>query len=474
MTFSQFLSILRARWKLSAAVFLTTVLTAVVLSLVLPKKYTATASVVVDVKPDPISGIALGGMMNPAIMATQVDILNSDRVARRVIQNLRLDQNPQVRAQWQEETKGQGTIEDWLGDLFQKHLDVKPSRESNVITVGYQAPDPDFAAALANAFVQAYIDTAIELKVQPARQYSTFFDQQAKDARAALEAAQTKLSEYQQAHGIVGSDERLDVETARLNDLSAQLVQLQAIAAESNSRNAQAAGQGDRLAEAMSNPVVSNLRVSLSQAEANLQELNTRLGANNPQVVQARANIAELRAKLDAETKRVAGSVGVTANINASRVAQVRAELDAQRDKVLKLKAGRDDMAVLQRDVDNAQKAYDAIAARQAQTSLESQSQQANVNLLSPATAPLKPSSPKLMLNTLVAIFLGGLLAVGSALVRELMDRRVRGPQDLVEALGLPILGVMPQPAIAGKRGAKPSLMASRIISGRLPGPQKD
>lgn len=474
MTFTQFLNILRARWKLSAAVFLITVLTAVVLSLVLPKKYTATASVVVDVKPDPISGIALGGMMNPAIMATQVDILSSDRVAKRVIQNLRLDQNPQVRAQWQEATQGQGSVEDWLSDVFQKSLDVKPSRESNVITVGYQAPDPDFAAGLANAFVQAYIDTAIELKVQPARQYSSFFEQQAKDVRAALEDAQTKLSEYQQAHSIVGNDERLDVETARLNDLSAQLVQLQAIAAESNSRNAQAAGQSDRLAEAMANPVVSNLRVTLSQAEANLQELNTRLGANNPQVVQARANIAELRAKLDVETKRVAGSVGVTANINASRVAQVKAELEAQRDKVLKLKAGRDDMAVLQRDVDNAQKAYDAIAARQAQTSLESQSQQANVNLLSPATAPLKPSSPKLLLNTLVAIFLGGLLAVGSALVRELMDRRVRGPQDLVEALGLPILGVMPQPAIAGKRGAKPSLMASRIISGRLPGPQKD
>lgn len=474
MTLSQFLCILRARWKLSAAVFSVTVLTSVVVSLVLPKKYTAAASVVVDIKPDPISGIALGGMMNPAIMATQVDILNSDRVARRVIQNLKLDQNPQVRAQWLAATNGQGSVGDWLSGAFQKSLDVKPSRESNVITVGYIAPDPEFAAALANAFVQAYIDTAIELKVQPAKQYSAFFDQQAKDARTTLEAAQTRLSEYQQAKGIVGSDERLDVETARLNDLSAQLVQLQAIAAESNSRNAQAAGQSDRLAEALANPVVANLRVSLSQAEANLQELNTRLGANNPQVVQARANIAELRAKLDVETKRVAGSVGVTANINASRVAQVKVELDAQRDKVLKLKAGRDDMAVLQRDVDNAQKAYDAIAARQAQTSLESQSQQANVNLLSPATAPLKPSSPKLLLNTLAAIFLGGLLAVGSALVRELMDRRVRGPQDLVEALGLPILGVMPQPAIAGKRGAKPSLMASRIISGRLPGPKKD
>jgi len=149
-------------------------------------------------------------------------------------------------------------------------------------------------------------------------------------------------------------------------------------------------------------------------------------------------------------------------------VAEVRAQLDAQRIKVLKMKEGRDGMNVLQRDVDNAQKAYDAIVGRFNQTSLESQTQQANVNVLSPASPPMLPSSPKLLLNTLVAIVLGGLLAVGTAMVRELLDRRVRGPQDLVESLGLPMLGVMPKPAV--KRGP-PSLMAQRVISGRLAAP---
>jgi polysaccharide biosynthesis transport protein len=210
--------------------------------------------------------------------------------------------------------------------------------------------------------------------------------------------------------------------------------------------------------------------VDVSRAEASLQELGTRLGANHPQVQQARANITELRARLDAETKRATGSVGVTANINNARVMEVRMQLELQRAKVLKMKEGRDEMSVLQRDVDNAQKAYDAIVARLNQTTLESQNQQSNINVLSPASPPLKPSSPKLLLNTLVAIFLGGLLAVGTALVRELQDRRVRGPQDLVESLGLPMLGVMPKPII--KRGP-PTLMAQRVISGRLAGPRK-
>lgn len=472
MTFTQFFSILRARWKLSVLAFVLTVTAAVLISLMMPKKFTAAASVVIDVKPDPISGMMLGQMMSPAIMATQVDILQSDRVALRVIRNLKLADNPQVRQQWQDATEGKGTIENWLADSFQRQLDVRPSRESNVITVGYQAPDPEFAAALANAFVKAYVDTAVELRVDAAKQYGGFFDQQAKDAREALEATSSKLSEFQRTNGIVGSDERLDVETSRLNELSTQLVMLQAVASDSSSRQVQAAaGRGDRLAESLGNPVISSLSIELSRAEASLQELNSRLGNSHPQVVQARANIGELRARLDTEMKRVTSSVGVTANINNSRLGEVRAQLDAQRVRVLKLKEQRDLMAVLQRDVENAQRAYDAIVARLNQTKVESQTQQSNINVLSQATPPLTPSSPRVLLNIAIAVFVGTLLAVGLALVRELLDRRVRTTTDLVESLGLPVLGVVPKP-IAGRRSAQ-TLMAQRVISGRLAAPGK-
>ncbi|WP_022980363.1 GNVR domain-containing protein, partial [Ideonella sp. B508-1] len=215
----------------------------------------------------------------------------------------------------------------------------------------------------------------------------------------------------------------------------------------------------------------SNLKVELNRAEANLQDLNTRLGPNNPQVIQARASIAELRSRLEAETRRAVGSAAVNANVNAARVAEVKSALEAQRAKVLKMKESRDEMSVLQRDVDNAQQAYDAIVGRMNQSSLESQTQQSNVNILSSAVPPLTQSSPRLGLNIAVALVLGTMLAVASAIVRELMDRRVRGPEDLVAALGLPIVGVMPRPAIRGKKA--PSLMAQRVISGRLAGPAK-
>jgi polysaccharide biosynthesis transport protein len=462
MTFGQFLSILRARWWVVLLVLALTVGTTLVVSLLLPKQYQATASVVVDFKPDPISAAVYGGMPSPAVMATQVDIIGSERVALRVLRSLKLTENPDVRQQWQDETQGQGSIDQWMVRRLQRNLDVQPSRESSVIAVSYKAPDPRFAAGMANAFVQAYIDTSLELRVNPARQYSGFFDQQVKDMREALERAQSKLSSFQREKGIIASDERLDVENARLNELSSQLVALQAVSAESRSRQAQAnSAAGERLQEVLNNPVVGALKADISRGEARLKELNSRLGDNHPQVVETRANLSELRSRLEAETRRVTGGVGVTNTINTQREAVVRAALDAQRAQVLRMKAVRDEGLVLQRDLENAQRSYDAVQARLAQTSLESQTTQSNVNVLSQANPPVQPSSPIVWLNALLGLFLGLLLAVGVALGLEMADRRVRSPEDVGLALGLPVIGLMPKP---GGRQKLPSPMQQRLM----------
>lgn len=470
MTFSQFLSILRARWWVALLVLLLTVATTVGVSLMLPRQYSAAASVVVDFKPDPVSAFAFGGMASPGYMATQVDIIQSERVALRVVRNLKLADNPQVRQQWLDEANGEGNIETWLGTVFQKQMDVVPSRESSVITISYQAPDPRFAAGLANAFAQAYIDTALELRTDPAKQYTSFFETRAQEARDALEKAQTKVSAFQRQAGIIATDERLDIETARLNELSSQLTALQALSAESSSRQTQAQGaQADRLQEVLNNGIVGQLKADINRAEAQLQQLTTRLGDAHPQVQEAKASLKDMRSRLEAETKKVTGGVVVTNTINRQREGEVRASLEAQRTKVLKMKAVRDEGLVLLRDVDNAQRAYDALLQRFTQTALESQTTQSNINLLTQATPPIEPSSPKLLLNTLLAVFLGTLLAVGTALLLELMDRRVRNVDDVVDALGLPVLGIMPKPGSKLRLGASHTALLQQRLMAQLP-----
>ncbi len=466
MSFGQFLSILRARKWAALLVFLLVVATTVLVSLLLPKTYTGTASVVIDAKPDPVTAMINPAAALPSFMATQVDIMTSDRVTLRVIRDLKLLDNPSLRQQWQDEAEGKGVIEQWLVDLLQKKLDVKPSRESNVISISYKSPDPRFAAGLANAFAQAYIATTLELRVDPAQQFKKFFDVQTKDARDAVERAQAKASAFQREKSIIASDERYDVESMRLNELSSQYTQLQAVSAESASRQGQAqGGQGDRLQEVLGSSLIGSMKADLTRNEARLQELNAKFGDSHPQVIEAKANIAEQRSKLDAETRRITSGVGVSNSINKSREGQVRASLEAQRAKVLQMKAVRDEGLVLQREAENAQRVYDNLVARLSQSSLEAQSTQSYANILSTAQPAAEPSSPKMLLNTGLAVFVGLLLAAGTVLLLELTDRRVRDNEDIVAALGLPVLGTLPKPgAKRFSAGKRVSLMQQRVL----------
>lgn len=472
MNLIQFASILRARWLVVVAVFVLTVAATIAVSLVLPPRYVASATVLLDVRPDPLSGILLPDRAVPQVVTTQIDVMKSQRVARKVVRNTKLTDNADVRAQWQDATGGVGSVEQWLVETFQESLEVMPSPESNVVTLSYTAPDPRFAAGLANAFAQAYIETNLELRVDPAKRYTGFFETQLKESREKLEAAQAKLSDFQRKSGIIATDERLDIETARLNELSSQLVALQAVAAESRSRQTQAAGSlADRTQEVLSNPVINQLKTEVSRAEARMKELGSRYGDNHPQVIEARASMQELQARMDAETRRVSGGARVTATINNQRESDVRNALAAQRALVLRMKQVRDEGSVLFRDVESATRTYETLQARFNQTSLESQANQGGAYVLTEAVPPIEAAFPRLGLNIALAVFLGALLAVGAGLLLEMLDRRVRGLSDLADGLGLPVLGIMPVPG--ARSGARHSALMQQRVMGRLMAPNR-
>jgi uncharacterized protein involved in exopolysaccharide biosynthesis len=247
---------------------------------------------------------------------------------------------------------------------------------------------------------------------------------------------------------------------------------LQALAAESSSRQTQAQGaQGDRIQEVLNNGLVLGIKSDISRGEARLQELSTRYGDAHPLVQETKANLGELRAKLESETRKVVSSVGMSNTINRKRESDVQASLNAQRDKVLRLKAVRDEGLVIQRDVENAQRAYDAIQSRYTQTTLESQTKQSNVFLLNEASVPLDAASPRVGLNMLLAVFLGTMAAVAAALGLELFDRHVRDPQDLVSVAGVPVLLVLPN-GLKGQGSAKRlGALAQQRVVGQLPSP---
>lgn len=442
MTFTQFLLALWVRRWIVLGLFLITVGTTAAVTWWLPKQFKASTQVLVDVKsPDPLVGL-LPGVASPSYMATQVEIIQSDRTARRVVEALKLDQSPVVRQNWVNETGGAGDLKAWLTDLLQKRLSVKPSRESSIISIDYRATDPQFAAAIANGFARAYIDVSLELKTQPAREYAAWFDARTKTFREELERAQGRLSDFQRANGILATDERFDVETARLNELSTQLTLVQSQLSDARSRQGAIGRESpENMPEVLQNGVVQALKSDIARSEGRLKDVSSRLGAAHPQVQAQQAELASLRLKLEQEIAKVATTIGTATGVNRQRESEVRAALESQRARVMKLKQQRDELAVLQRDVEAAQRALETVTQRFTMTSLESQSNQTNVSVLVPATAPLVHDTPRMGLNITVSAVAGLLLGALVACGLELGRRRVRSGEDLEVGLGVPVLG---------------------------------
>jgi chain length determinant protein EpsF len=440
MNIQQFFLILRARWLVAFLVLLTTVAVTVLASLWMARQYTATAALILDVKsPDPVSGLILQGMVAPGYMATQIDIINSDRVAKAVVKLLRLDEGTTVRQQWLSATQGKGQLSDWLASLLQHKLEVKPSRESNVIHINYTGIDPEFAAAVANAFAQAYIDVNLDLRQAPARQYASFFNEQTQAAREKLETAQKALSTYQQSNGITSADERVDFETSKLNETSSQLTGVQGMTTDSQSKRSQA--QSDTVAEVMQSPLINGMKADIARMQYRISESSVNLGNNHPQTLRAESELNSLKAQLDAETRKITASIETSYQVGKRREQELQGALSTQKSRVLILNKQRDELNVLRRDIESAQRTFEMVSQRASQTNIESRANHTNIAVLNSAVAPNAPSKPRLLINTLVSIFLGILLGVAVALMLELANRRVRATEDLFDLLKIPMLG---------------------------------
>ncbi|MYM98012.1 chain length determinant protein EpsF [Duganella vulcania] len=444
MNFSQFLLILGARKKIVFFTLLATVLAALTVSLLLPKTYKATSTLLMNYKGvDPLTGLTMPGQLLPGYMATQIDIVSSKKVALMVVDQLKLADNPAVVAQYNDVTGGVGSVRDWLAELLQKKLEIVPSRESSVVDISFKGSDPQFVAAVANAFAEQYQRVSIQLKVEPMKKAALYFDEQTKMLRDNVEKAQSRLSKYQQENGIVSVDNRLDVESNRLNDLSAQLVGAQGQLMEALSRQRMAQGSSGESPDVAANSLIQSLKLGLGNAEAKLSEIAQRLDRNHPQYQSAKAEVDKLRHDLDEQIRIASRSVGNNAQILQQREAAIREALQAQKNKVLELNRTRDEMNVLAKDVESAQRAFDAASQRFSQTKIEGQSEQSDIAVLNPAVPPIEPDGPKVVRNVLLSLFLGVFFGVGLALVVELLNRRVRSDSDLREALDIPVFGVV-------------------------------
>lgn len=446
MLLEQVIPALRARWHVAALVAALVFTTVVALTLALPASYEASAAVVVEMSgTDPIGGQAV---FKPAgavstYTATQADIIRSEEVALGAARSLGLDKDAKWRERWRDDTGGNGEYDAWVAAQLLRGLDVRPARDSNLITLAFSSPDPKWSAAVANAFVRSFIDTTLQMQVQPARRFNAFFSERAKVLRDAVEQARLRLSAYEKEHGLTVGNEP-DVEGGRLAELTSQLVTLQDAAAEAASLRRQAQSASAEMREVRNDPEVTVLTGELARQEGRLADLRAEFGEQHHAVIQQRQSLNDTRRRLNGAIKRTAESLVAPAKVLDSRVAEVKSAIERQRVVVLQRKSQRDAAGALLRDVENAEKAYGAVLTRASETALEgANTTQTSISVLKSATPP-RWTPAALVRNGLVAALLGLLLGCAAALRAEARDRRLRTIADVTHRLRQPLLLMLP------------------------------
>jgi chain length determinant protein EpsF len=447
MDINQFLLALSARRKAFAMVLAITVLAAVVVSLALPKRFVSSTTLLIDGRDEQSMTVErLSPRERAGYMQTQADLIQSGRVAQKVVRDLKLTQRPGVREEFERDTGGVGSIDEWLASQLVKKLRVDTAA-SNIITVEFSAPEPKLATDVVNGFAKAYVETTLSLRTEPSREASEWFEEQLKGIRSIVAQAQSRLFAYQKEKGLIGVDERGDVEIARMNEISTQLLAARNATydAQTRAKHAQEIIAGgapaESLPEILNSPVMATVKADLARAEGRLEEFSGSLGPNHPQMLRAQSEVQAARERVAAETKKIVSGLSNAALQSRKREEELKNALAGQQDRLISMRDARVELAVLTRDVETSQRAYDAAMARYMTSKVDSRARQTNVAVLTPAAVPLRHKFPQVGLITALSVLVGTLLAAGVVYVLETLDRRVRSRSDLESRLAVPILG---------------------------------
>ena len=448
--FTQLFHIFKAYLLFIVIVVAVTIALTLAVLKVVPKTYEATAAIIVDFQSDDSAG---GGRLPPHLeanyLATQVDIITSQIVMLKVVERMQLADDPKMQEAYAA-TEQIGTLNDFVIEKLQKSIELSVDDQSRVIRITFSAKSPDKAAGVANAIVDAFIETNRELAQKPAKQLAESFREQLDLLRQRVEDAQDQLNKFQQERQLIEIEadrpDRVDIEKQHLSDLTTRLVE-----AESQWREAtvrvrqlqQAQQRGEPITnqpEVLNSPVIQDIKARLLELEIQFEEVQGVLGSNHPRYRALTDEIAEVRTKLLEESANWAGSVVAQAQIAHEQFVALQAEVSKQRQKVLNVKKDQGELKTYIRELQSAEQIYTAALGQFDKVLLGSELVRTNVDVVSWAVPPSKHVRPKKLISLIAATMLGGLFGAGLALLIELSNRKVRCKQDIEGVIDAPVL----------------------------------
>jgi uncharacterized protein involved in exopolysaccharide biosynthesis len=385
-------------------------------------------------------------MQDESYMATQIDIIKSDDVARYVIDTTRAMDSPRARAAAAK--SGDAALRAGLLRSVVADLQVVPKRNSRVLDLQFSSRDAAFARDALNAVIKGYMDINNKIHSTPAKLRQEQYSGQLAALQMEVDRIQREITAYQQEQGIVDADERLDTGSRQFSDLSSRLLAIQASQSEAvtRKRSIQALlASGTRAYDIPENSRqegVRDVKLRLIDVEGRLSEASGVLGSNHPRYRSLEADRAALLAQLERASSTAMRSIEQEEQRFAEQLVRLQAEIKGRQSQLLEAKKHRDVIASLQRQLASAQQIYNSAVARYDEILMQSSVTSPTIAVLQWAEKPVRHSKPNVISNVLVSIPGGVILGLIIALLLELTYRRMRCIEDLETSLPVPVLGM--------------------------------
>ena len=422
---------------------------------------------------------------DPTDLDTEVRILKSDLLALQVIRQLNLDRRPEFAGKAGSATKTSSSpleltpdalqsdstkTSDVLAD-FKGSLQVALVPNTRIIEIRYRSPDKNLAARVVNTLANTYVEQNFKTRFESTMQASDWLSKQLVDLQIKVETSQEKLVQYQKEHEILGTDEKQNITTAKLDELNRELTTAESVRMEKESvYHLVQGGDPDSIAAATADGVAkgtggsSNLLEKLREQEADLKiqvaQLSTQFGPSYPKLAQLSSQLKEVEAEIQAEMRKVAARLRGDYLAAVQREGMLHSALEKQKQEANKLNESAIEYSLLKRDVDSNRTLYEGLLERLKEAGVTAGLRSNNFRIVDVARVPTSPAGPNIPKNLGFALALGLSTGIGLAFLLEGMDNTVRTPEQAQTVSALPSLGMIP----LGSRRSK-ELGGSRKLS---------
>lgn len=475
------LSVLRRRKWLIAGIVGAALLVGLIFTLLATPLYTAVSTIEIQRERNGIVDVdgttPKVDIVDQEFYETQYGLLKSRALAERVATNLRLYDDPKFfetyklaqRDTWfkngrvdPQASRREDRIE-LVGQILLKNFKLKPERLSRLVELSFSSPDPVLSRRVVDSWSGAFMQLTQERRVGATAYLRTFLERQLAQLRIKIFTSEQQLVGYARNQKIVnlpiaasnGDSQAGGTERALVVDDLATLNQEYAQARADRIKAQSRLGKmGGNVTESLTNTTISALRQRRAELAANYARMMVQFAPDYPPAQQVRTELAQVDRSIAAEEARVSNTLNETYRASLQREENLKRQVDALTQSYLGLQQRSIRYNLLQRDVDTNRQLYAGLLQRFKAISADGGVGTNNIAVVDSAELPVKPSSPKLMINMAVALLAGLGLGVACAFLIEQVNQSISDASEIEGLVGMPTLGVIPKVADQNPRDA--------------------